>query len=154
VSLGENGSGPGPRPSVEPIPSDPAELACLMATSGTSGEPKLVGLSHRAVLFDIGRQTNDLYLGPDDRFDLLFSFGFSASLAPMFGALLNGGSLHLLDLRDRSTELPAWLERSAITISTMTVSTFRSLVACCRGPGVCPSLRLISVGGEPLLAKD
>jgi thioesterase domain-containing protein/acyl carrier protein len=67
---------------------------------------------------------------------------------------LNGGSLHLFDLRARSTELPDWLQRSGITISTMTVSTFRSLVACCRGPGACPGLRLISVGGEPLLATD
>jgi hypothetical protein len=33
----------------------------------------MVALSNRAILFDIGRQTNDLYLGPDDRFDSLFS---------------------------------------------------------------------------------
>jgi amino acid adenylation domain-containing protein len=132
----------------------PSETACIFATSGSTGEPKLVALSHRAVLFDIGRQTNDLYLGADDRFDLLFSFAFSASLAPIFSALLNGGELHLLDLRERLLDLPAWLQRSRITISTMTVSTLRSLCASLRGPGACPNLRLLSVGGEPLLPGD
>jgi amino acid adenylation domain-containing protein len=132
----------------------PGETACLFATSGSTGEPKLVALSHRAVLFDIGRQTNDLYFGADDRFDLLFSFAFSASLAPIFGALLNGAELHLLDLRERLPELPAWLQMSRITISTMSVSTLRSLCAALEGPGACPELRLLSVGGEALLSSD
>ena len=73
----------------------------------------------RAILFDIGRQTNDLYLGPDDRFDLLFSFAFSGALAPMFGALLNGAQVHLFDPRDRLPDLPCWLAARRITVSTM-----------------------------------
>ena len=82
----------------------PAGIAALYATSGSTGQPKMVALSHRAVLFDIGRQINDLYLGPDDRFDSLFSFAFSASLATVFGALLNGAELHLHEDPSR----PGW----------------------------------------------
>ena len=106
--------------------AEPSDLACLFATSGTTGTPKLVGLSHRAVLFDVGRQTNDLYLGSDDRIDLLGHPSFSASLASIFTALLTGAELHILDMRHRFADLGAWLTQSGITISTMTVSTLRA----------------------------
>lgn len=139
--------------------SGPGGIAALYATSGSTGQPKLVALPHRAVLFDIGRQTNDLYLGPDDRFDSLFSSAFSASLATIFGALLNGAELHLRDPRSHLTELSTWLEDHQITVSTMTVSMLRHLCLAHRnmassfGPA-CPCLRLLSVGGEALSARD
>ena len=130
----------------------PPGVAALYATSGSTGEPKLVALSHRAILFDIGRQTNDLYLGPDDRFDSLFSFAFSAALATTFGALLNGGELHCHDARHNLATLPAWLEARRITVSTMTVSMLRHL--CLSGRPGFPHMRLLSVGGETLHATD
>jgi len=129
-------------------------LAAVYATSGSSGIPKLAGLPNRAVLFDIGRQTNDLFLGPEDRFDQLFSFTFSASLAPMFGSLLNGGELHLFEARGRLHQLRNWLSSSRITVSTMSASMLR---AACNGPQPATSftqLRLISTGGEELLERD
>jgi acyl-coenzyme A synthetase/AMP-(fatty) acid ligase/thioesterase domain-containing protein/acyl carrier protein len=140
-------------PAADPC-SKPRDLACLFSTSGSTGTPKLVGLSHRAVLFDVGRQINDLCLGPDDRFDLLFSPSFSASLAPIFTALLTGGELHVLDVRDRLATLGRWLERAGITVSTMAVSTLRALCAAIMAGDGRPRPRLLSVGGEPLLPKD
>ena len=139
--------------------SSPQQPAALFATSGTTGKPKLVTLSHRAILFDIGRQTNDLYLGPDDRFDLLFSTGFSASLAPLFGALLNGAELHPLDLRinlDHETpRLLDWLETRKITVSNMATSTFRMAASTAQPAyGRCPRLRLLSLGAESVLSSD
>jgi non-ribosomal peptide synthetase component F/thioesterase domain-containing protein len=143
---------PPPAAVVETLPG---QLAALFPTSGTTGDPKIVGLSHRAVLFDIGRQTNDLYLGPDDRFDLLFSLGFSASLAPLFAALLNGAQLHPLDLRLVSVRLLDWLEEREITVSTMTTATFRLAVATApQTTGRCPRLRLLSLGGESVMGRD
>lgn len=136
----------------------PHQAAALFATSGTTGTPKLVALSHRAILFDIGRQTNDLYLGPDDRFDLLFSTGFSASLAPLFAALLNGAELHPLDLRgDREGGAPRlldWIEDREITISNMTTSTFRLAAATAPSSDRCPHLRLLSLSGERVSIDD
>lgn len=130
----------------------PGGIAALYATSGSTGEPKIVALSHRAILFDIGRQSNDLYLGPDDRFDSLFSFAFSASLAPVFGALLNGAELHHVEFQ--SLDLLGWLEESGITVSTMTVSMLRHICMARPAHATCPGMRLLSVGGEPLLAHD
>jgi len=142
-------------PLLENPNAGPEVSAALFTTSGSTGEPKLVALSHRAILFDIGRQTNDLCLGPDDRFDLLFSFAFSASLAPLFGALLNGGELHLLDLHRETVHLLDWLEDQRITVSSMTISTFRAALSECRNEqGRCGDLRLLSLGGERMRASD
>jgi acyl-coenzyme A synthetase/AMP-(fatty) acid ligase/thioesterase domain-containing protein/acyl carrier protein len=136
--------------SVETL--SPAGVAALYATSGSTGEPKMVALSNRAILFDIGRQTNDLYLGADDHFDSQFSFAFSASLATTFGALLNGGELHCYDPRHNMTGLPGWLAERRITVSTMTVSMLRHL--CLLGPFTGLQIRLLSVGGEALHTAD
>jgi acyl-coenzyme A synthetase/AMP-(fatty) acid ligase/thioesterase domain-containing protein/acyl carrier protein len=132
----------------------PAGVAALYATSGSTGEPKMVALSNRAILFDIGRQTNDLYLGPDDRFDSLFSYAFSASLATTFGALLNGAEVHCYDPQHNMTALPAWLAHHHITVSTMTVSMLRHL--CLLGPRapILSAMRLLSVGGEAIHPAD
>jgi acyl-coenzyme A synthetase/AMP-(fatty) acid ligase/thioesterase domain-containing protein/acyl carrier protein len=132
----------------------PSGVAALYATSGSTGEPKMVALSNRAILFDIGRQTNDLYLGPDDRFDSLFSYAFSASLATTFGPLLNGAEVHCYDPQHNITALPGWLARHRITISTMTVSMLRHL--CLLGPRapVLSAMRLLSVGGEAIHPAD
>lgn len=132
----------------------PAGAAALYATSGSTGEPKMVSLSNRAILFDIGRQTNDLYLGPDDRFDSLFSYAFSASLATTFGALLNGAELHCFNPQHNMTALPDWLGLRGITVSTMTVSMLRHI--CLLGPraSTLSAMRLLSVGGEAIHPAD
>lgn len=132
----------------------PDAIAAVYATSGSTGVAKLVGLSNRAVLFDIGRQTNDLFLGPADRFDQLFSFAFSASLAPMFGSLLNGGELHLFEARGRLHLLREWLSSSRITVSTMSASMLRAACDGATAPGSFTHLRLISTGGEEMLSRD
>jgi len=132
----------------------PGGVAALYATSGSTGEPKIVALSHRAILFDIGRQTNDLYLGQDDRFDALFSNAFSASLATNFGALLNGAELHCYDTRHSMATLPAWLAHSGITISTMTVSMLRNICLPGNLAPRLPAMRLLSVGGEAVHPAD
>lgn len=132
----------------------PGGVAALYATSGSTGDPKLVALSHRAILFDIGRQTNDLYLGPDDRFDSLFSYAFSASLATTFGALLNGAELHCYDPRHNMAALRGWLAESRITVSTMTVSMLRSICLSGSRAANMTAMRLLSVGGEAVHSAD
>ena len=132
----------------------PGGTAAIFATSGSTGEPKLVALSHRAILFDIGRQTNDLFLEPLDRFDLLFSIGFSASLASIFGALLTGAQLHLFDLKSGLASLAEWLDDRDISLTTMSVSTLRSVFLTPQRRFTGKALRLVSVGSEPLLAHD
>jgi acyl-coenzyme A synthetase/AMP-(fatty) acid ligase/thioesterase domain-containing protein/acyl carrier protein len=132
----------------------PSGVAALYATSGSTGEPKMVALSNRAILFDIGRQTNDLCLGPDDRFDSLFSYAFSASLATTFGPLLNGAEVHCYDPQHNMTALPGWLAHRRITVSTMTVSMLRHICLLGSRAPVLSAMRLLSVGGEAIHPAD
>ena len=134
--------------------ADSSDPAFLFYTSGSTGIPKGVILPHRAITFDILRQTHDLAINRSDRFDLLFPFCFSAFLAPTFGALLNGASLHVLDTRSRLHRLPMWLLQQRITVSTMTVTTLRELCRLVSRSGQWSELRLVSVGGESLEASD
>ncbi|HEX3374213.1 MAG TPA: alpha/beta fold hydrolase [Edaphobacter sp.] len=149
LSLGELSGHPTPLQT-----RGPSGVAALYATSGSTGEPKMVALSNRAILFDIGRQTNDLYLGPDDRFDSLFSYAFSASLATTFGPLLNGAEVHCYDPQHNMTALPSWLAHRRITVSTMTVSMLRHICLLGSRAPVLSAMRLLSVGGEAIHPAD
>ncbi len=133
----------------------PESFACIYFTSGSTGEPKPVVHTHRNILFDIRRQSRDMLVCAEDRFDLLFSPAFSAFLSPVFGALLTGASVHVFDLKTRPIEaFRDWLEAESITVSTMSVSTFRRLAATLVRRRNFPALRMISVGAEPLLLHD
>lgn len=134
--------------------ADPWRPAGVFHTSGSTGRPKSAVHTHASILFDIQRQTRDLQITCEDRFDLLFSASFSAFLAPVFGALLTGASVHLWPPRLRSfTELRDWLEDQRITVSTMSVSSYRRLVAVPPRRGF-PDLRVLSIGAEPLSRSD
>lgn len=73
---------------------DPANLAYIIYTSGSSGQPKGVMVSHENVI----RSTNarvGYYSRPLERFLLLSSFAFDSSVAGIFWTLLTGGELWL-----------------------------------------------------------
>jgi amino acid adenylation domain-containing protein len=133
----------------------PETLCYLLYTSGSTGQSKGVPQSHRNVLVDIRRQTQDLQINEHDRFALLFSCSFGASVAPIFGALLNGAALFLLDLqREGLTNCARWLAHKGITICDISVTAFRQLAGTLTGANHFPKLRLISLGGETVSAKD
>ncbi|MFZ4082322.1 MAG: alpha/beta fold hydrolase [Pirellula sp.] len=129
--------------------------AFVFFTSGSTGTPQGVAMSHEFILLDIARQINDLAVRPSDRVDLLFSPNFSAFLAPTFRSLLSGASCWVRSLYPSiPADLPSWLEDSGITISTMSVSVMRGVFRQFPVGVNWPSLRILSVGSEPLLASD
>ena len=129
--------------------------AFVFFTSGSTGTPQGVAMSHEFILLDIARQINDLAVRPSDRIDLLFSPNFSAFLAPTFRSLLSGASCWIRSLYPSiPVDLSSWLEDSGITISTMSVSVMRGVFHQFPAGIHWPSLRILSVGSEPLLASD
>ena len=122
----------------------------LFCTSGSTGVSKRVLFPVTCLLQDIARQTETLHLNAGDRIDLLFKPSFSASLAPVYGALLNGATLCIADLHKLGVErLGRWLREQRISISTMSASTLKTLLhTLASDDSKMPNLRLISSGGE------
>jgi amino acid adenylation domain-containing protein len=78
-------------------------LAYLMYTSGSTGQPKGVPITHRNVLRLFESTEHVFDFGPDDVWTQFHSYAFDFSVLEIWGALLYGGRLVLV---------PFWVGRS------------------------------------------
>jgi pyochelin synthetase len=103
----------------EPAPDAAADdLAYVLYTSGTTGEPKGVMVSHRSVANVVADCNSRFAVGPADRFMAISAFNFDLSVYDVFGALSAGAALVIPDA-DRAADPAHWLElceRFGITI--------------------------------------
>ena len=124
-------------------------LACLLYTSGSTGEPKGVVLSHATILERAERYAADYQLGPADRLLMLQSYSVSAGVREIFGALLAGATLALFDVRVRGIErLAQWLNQLCITVVYAVPTLFRVFLDTLTDE-VFPAVRVVRLGGEP-----
>jgi amino acid adenylation domain-containing protein len=133
----------------------PDDLAYVLFTSGSTGLPKGVMQSHRNVLHNVWKLSAALRIVPDDRLTLLSSPSVGASVSDLFGALLNGAAVcpHPLS-GDGLRQLPAFLAREAITVYHSVPSVYRTLAATLGGNEDLSRVRVVRLGGEPVLASD
>ena len=73
------------------------DLAYVMYTSGSTGEPKAIAVPHRAVVRLVSN-TNYVDFKPGMRIAQASSVAFDASTLEIWGALLNGGTLVILEM--------------------------------------------------------
>ena len=94
------------------------DLAYVLYTSGTTGEPKGVMISHRSVVNVVADCNARFGVGPADRFIGVSAFNFDLSVYDVFGALSAGAAIVLPDA-DRAADPAHWLElcdRFGVTI--------------------------------------
>lgn len=134
----------------------PDRLACILYTSGSTGQPKGVMQTHRNLLHSTYRYTNTLGISPADRLSMLHSYCYIAAVHNTFGALLNGAALFPFEVRQRDvTQLIEWLAAQQITIYHSTPTLFQSLVAALsEADAKLPSLRVVKFGGEAVTRRD
>src|SRR5215207_285945 len=131
------------------IESAPTDLAYVMYTSGTTGRPKGVLVTHRNVV-RLVRSTDYVSLSASTRILQTGAIGFDASTFEIWGALLNGGVLCLAE-NDRlldAGELSRLLAERRITTMWLTAPLFNRLVD--QDPAVFGSLEELLVGGDAL----
>jgi amino acid adenylation domain-containing protein len=137
------------------LEASPKAGAWLMYTSGSTGTPKGVWQNHRGIVHDANVYSEMIQLRPHDRLSLLSSCSFAASSTPLFAALLNGATLCPFHVRSQGVErLAIWLRERGITIYHSVPTIFRQLARATGDNGVFASLRLVRLGGEPVLGHD
>ena len=144
-----------PAPPARAHAPGPRDPACILFTSGSTGRPKGVVQTHRTVLHNVAKLTRTQRLSPDDRVSLLGNVAFAASMSDLFGALLNGASLHPYDVRRQGVEgLAGWLEAEGISVCASVPTLFRHATASLEDGGHFPRLRLLKLAGEPVQRRD
>lgn len=135
-----------------PSVNGPEHPAYVMYTSGSTGTPKGVAVGHRNVV-RLVRNTNYVQVEAGDCMLQAGAIGFDALTFEVFGALLNGGSLHIADkhtLLD-STRLDDFLRSRNISVALLTPALFNQLAQ--QRPQMFAGLRHLIVGGDVLSPK-
>ncbi len=132
------------------LPSEPCSaenLAYVMYTSGSTGRPKGIGVPHRAVT-RLVVNTNYISIEPSDRVAHLSNVAFDAATFEVWGALLNGAKLVILNREVvlHPDALAQAIEDRGITTMFVTTALFNQLVR--EKPDVFASLKQVLFGGE------
>jgi nonribosomal peptide synthetase DhbF len=131
----------------------PDHPAYVIFTSGSTGKPKGVVVSHRNVTRLFSATAESFRFGPDDVWTLFHSYAFDFSVWELWGALLHGGRLVVVDHTvSRSPDaFRALLADEGVTVLNQTPSAFYQLIQADRQhPADEPTLRHVIFGGEAL----
>lgn len=133
----------------------PDSIACLVYTSGSTGQPKGVVHNHRNLLHHIRRYINGIHVCPDDRIASVRSLSFSGTLKDIYGSLLSGAAILLFDVKKEGlANLANWLIQAEATLYTSVATTFRQIVSSLTDDQKFPKLRAIYIGGEAVNKND
>jgi long-chain acyl-CoA synthetase len=138
----------------EPVHADAFDqVAAMIYTSGTSGKPKGVMLTHANILFAAEAVRDIRRIVPGDRLYGVMPMAHVVGLSSqLIGALLSGATLVLKTQFNPEDVLRA-LAGDGITVLTGVPAMFAKLLDWSRSAGVpivAPALRFITVAGSPL----
>jgi len=147
------GSGPPSQRDVAlSAPSDPAAVAYLLFTSGTTGEPKGVPISHANVSSYLRYVTTRYDLDEHDRCSQAFELTFDLSVHDIFVCWERGACLFCVP--EKSAMLPVKFIRDHELTAWFSVPSVAGVLArlALLQPRTLPSLRYSLFCGEPLRA--
>ncbi|MDF3284680.1 non-ribosomal peptide synthetase [Gordonia sp. N1V] len=134
-----------PHGPVTPVPAQrvsPDALAYIITTSGTTGTPSAVAVTHRG----LHRCTRVSGISVLDRVAITTGPAFDASIMAILSAVGAGAALVVAPSTVRAgTELTGWLRDVGATVMLGTPSVMQTV-----DPAALPSMRRVFIGGEAL----
>ncbi|MGE2713078.1 non-ribosomal peptide synthase/polyketide synthase [Mycolicibacterium litorale] len=132
--------------------SHPDHAAYVIYTSGSTGTPKGVAVTHRNVAALFAGAGELFEFGPDDVWTMFHSAAFDFSVWELWGALLHGGRLVIVDAADARDpdRFARLLETERVTVLNQTPSAFYPLIESDRRLTPVLALRYVVFGGEAL----
>ncbi|WP_167473422.1 amino acid adenylation domain-containing protein [Nocardia arthritidis] len=144
---------PSSAPRAEIVDTDPDDLAYILYTSGSTGAPKGVCISHGNARAFVEWAVTMLDAGPDDRFANHAPLTFDLSVLDLYAAFATGASVHLIpaELAYAPVQLAEFLREQRITVWYSVPSVLMLMM---RDGGLLdapapPSLRAVLFAGEP-----
>jgi amino acid adenylation domain-containing protein len=130
---------------------DPDNLAYVLYTSGSTGWPKGVAVTHRSIWNHMHWFIEDCPVSEDDRVLQKTAFGFDASVWEFFAPLITGAQLVMASPggHQETAYLINTIAEQSITIAQFVPSMLRLLLDE-NGFEDCESLKVVYCGGEPL----
>ncbi|NUS93221.1 MAG: amino acid adenylation domain-containing protein, partial [Nocardia sp.] len=139
--LTDTGSGP-VTDAERSRPLRPDNTAYVIYTSGSTGRPKGVPITHRAVASYLTNACAEIGIRPGDVWTLFHSFAFDYSVWEIFGPLVSGGRVVIVDIATTRSpdEVVRLVAREKVTVFNQTPSAFQQFAA---------ARERYAAGGEP-----
>ncbi|MBN3453842.1 amino acid adenylation domain-containing protein [Mycobacterium sp. DSM 3803] len=136
---------------IEPAATDLTELAYILFTSGSTGEPKGVEVTHDAAMNTIEALNGYFGVGPGDSVLALSHLECDLSVLDVFGTLAAGATIVVVDEADRRNP-DHWVEQintHGITVLNFLPGWLEMLVEVAGSAGTgLPSVRAVPTGGD------
>jgi amino acid adenylation domain-containing protein len=147
---------PGAGGPVQTPRTEPQTRAYIIFTSGTTGRPKGVQVSHANLLWLL-RATDRLFeFGPKEIWSMAHSFAFDFSVWEMWGALLHGGCVVVVphEVARDTAAFRRLLREERVTVLSQTPTAFKAFIAEDSGHADRLPLKWVVFGGEALRFAD
>ncbi|WP_445181919.1 amino acid adenylation domain-containing protein [Pseudonocardia sp. Cha107L01] len=133
-----------------PALADPSSTAYLLFTSGSTGEPKGVEVSHSAAMNTIDDLVERYAIGPGDRALGVSAMEFDLSVFDVFGLLSAGGAVVVVgeDERKEARDWARLVRERGVTVLNCVPALLDMLLVVGRSDGLGETLRLVLLGGD------